>query len=73
MLFDSTIKQVIGVLRFRSQYTMDFNRTSTGVIVNPYVKRPTAAASESNDSPNNVAIDSVVTDLNNMGNQSQLP
>jgi hypothetical protein len=41
---------------------MDLYRTLTG---------PTVAASESNDSANNVAINSVVTDLT-MGNQSQL-
>ncbi len=50
---------------------MDCNRTSTGVVINPYAKRRTEAASESNNSANNVAINSVVTDLT-MGNQSQL-
>jgi hypothetical protein len=50
---------------------MDLYRTLTGVVINPYAKRPTVAASESNDSANNVAINSVVTDLT-MGNQSQL-
>jgi hypothetical protein len=50
---------------------MDFNRTSTDAIINPYVKQSTAAASKSNDSMNNVAINTVVTNLN-MGNQLQL-
>jgi hypothetical protein len=71
MFTDSTTTQAIGVLRFRSQNTMDFNRTSTDVTINPYAKRSTAEASESNDSTNNVAINTVVTNLN-MGNQSQL-
>ncbi len=50
---------------------MDFNRTTTDVTINPYAKRSTAEASESNDSTNNVDINTVVTNLN-MGNQSQL-
>ena len=50
---------------------MDFNRNWTGAVVNPYVELPAAAESESNDSPNIVAITSVVRDLN-MRNQSQL-
>jgi hypothetical protein len=71
MLFVSNNKQIIGVLRFRSQYTMDFNRTSTGVIINPYAKHPAAATTERNEKTNNVAITPVVNDLT-MGNQSQL-
>jgi hypothetical protein len=49
---------------------MVFNRHSTGAVINPYAKRPAAAASESNDRVNNVAINSVVTDFT-MGIQSQ--
>jgi hypothetical protein len=71
MLFVSNNKQIIGVLRFRSQYTMDFNRTLTGVIINPYAKHSAAATTEKNEKTNNVAITPVVNDLN-MGNQSQL-
>ena len=48
--------------------------TSTGAVINPYAKRPSPlTASESNNTPNNVAITSVVTETDlNMGNQSQL-
>ena len=39
--------------------------TLTGAVINPYAKPPLPlAARESNDTPNNVAITSVVTDLN---------
>ena len=44
---------------------------SNGAFINPYAKRPAAAARESNDRVNNVAINSVVTDFT-MGIQSQL-
>jgi ATP sulfurylase len=71
MLFHSNNKQIIGVLRFRSQYAMDFKRTSTNVIINPYAKHPAAATTERKVKTNNVAITPVVTDLN-MGNQFQL-
>ena len=50
---------------------MDLDRTSTTAFVNPYAKRSAAAASENNDLSNNVATNSVVTDLT-MGIQSQL-
>ena len=33
------------------------------VLINPYAKRPAAAASENNDRVNNVAINPVVTDF----------
>jgi hypothetical protein len=49
---------------------MDLNRTLCPAIVNTYVRCCTAAASESNDTVNNVATNSVVTDLM-MGNQLQ--
>jgi hypothetical protein len=51
---------------------MDFNRTSTGVIINPYAKHPAAATTERNKKTNDAAITPVVNDFN-MGNQSQLP
>ena len=44
---------------------------SNRVLINPYAKRPAAAASENNDRVNNVAINLVVTDFT-MGIQSQL-
>jgi hypothetical protein len=71
MLFVSNNKQIIGVLRFLCQFTMDCNRTSTSVVVNPYAKHPAAATTERSEKTNNVAITTVVTDLK-MGNQSQL-
>jgi hypothetical protein len=60
---------------------MDFNRNSTGAstsagaitgaYINPYAKRPAAAASDSNNVAIDVAINSVVNDFN-MGIRSQL-
>jgi hypothetical protein len=71
MISERNKNTTIGVFGFHCQFTMDLNRTLTPVIVNPYARRPTVAARESNNTVNNVATNSVVTDLT-MGNQSQL-
>jgi hypothetical protein len=71
MISERNKNTAIGVSGFHCQFTIDLNRTLTPVIVNPYARRRTVAASESNNTVNNVATNSVVTDLT-MGNQSQL-
>jgi hypothetical protein len=54
---------------------MDFNQTFTGVVINPYAKRPPTAAIENNASFNYLAensINSVATNIETMGCRSDL-